>query len=108
MLEVATIPWSRPARLSEVGALLPTTGGEATKGRYCQLQKSPAPIFTHFKTLAMASVNFTTTVGRKKKAPVKKKVRHCFSLLPGGFRMNFSPIFLYKTLTISFYYSKKN
>ncbi len=41
---------------------------------------------------------YVYTVGRKKSARRKK-------LLPGGFLMNFSPIFLHKTLTVSFCYS---
>jgi hypothetical protein len=54
MLEVATTPQSQPPRLSAVGALLLT----ATALKVAPL---PALIFIRSKTLAMASVNFTTT-----------------------------------------------
>ncbi len=64
MLEAATTLQSQPPPLSVVGALLPTAGREATKGVATLVLKVaplPTPIFIHFKTLAMASVNFTTT-----------------------------------------------
>jgi hypothetical protein len=64
MLEAATTLQSQPPQLSVVGALLPTTGREATKGAATPAPKVaplPAPIFIRFKTQAMASVNFTTT-----------------------------------------------
>jgi hypothetical protein len=41
MLEVATTLQLRPPRLSEVGALLQTVGGEATNGAVAPAQKSP-------------------------------------------------------------------
>jgi hypothetical protein len=37
-----------------------------------------------------------------------QKVRHCFSLFPGGFIINFLLIFLHETHTMSFYNSPKN
>jgi hypothetical protein len=64
MLEAATTLESQPPRLSVVGALLPTAGSEVTKGAATPALKVaplPSPIFIRFKTLAMASVNFTTT-----------------------------------------------
>jgi hypothetical protein len=63
MLEAATTPQSKPPRLSAVGALLLTTGSEAKKRTATpSLKVAPLPalIFIHSKTLAMASVNFTS------------------------------------------------
>ncbi len=64
MLEAATTLQSQPPRLNVVGALLPRAGSEATKGAVTPALKVtplPALIFIPFKTLAMASVNFTNT-----------------------------------------------
>ncbi len=51
-------------RHSETGAPLPAAGREATKGAVMPVPKVaplPAQISIHFKTLAMACENFTTT-----------------------------------------------
>ena len=64
MLEAATILGSRPPQLSEVGALLPTVGREATNGAATPAPKVAPPsaqISILSKTLTMASANFTTT-----------------------------------------------
>jgi hypothetical protein len=64
MLEAATTQWSQPPRHSAVGALLLTAGSEATKRvAMPALKVASLPALTSIcsKTLAMASVNFTTT-----------------------------------------------
>ncbi len=64
MLRAATTLQSQPPRHSGTGAPLPPAGREATKGAVTPVPKVaplPAQIFTHFKTLAMACVNFTIT-----------------------------------------------
>jgi hypothetical protein len=64
-LGAATTLQSQPPRHSETKALLPATGREATKGVVTPTPKVvplPAQIFIHFKTLAMACVNFTITM----------------------------------------------
>ncbi len=64
MLGAARTPQSQPPRHSETGALLPAAGKVATKGVVTPTPKVvplPAQIFIHFKTLAMARVNFTIT-----------------------------------------------
>ncbi len=68
MLEAATTLRSRPPRLSKVGALLPTVGGEATTGPVTPAPKVPPPparISIPLRTLAMACANFkiTTPIG---------------------------------------------
>jgi hypothetical protein len=99
MLEVATFLRSWPPRLSDIGALLPTTGGEATNGAVTTAPKvapPPAQIFIRFRTLAMACANFTITtpigltgvlhpvLGRKTSLPLdhfrfggQSSTRHC-------------------------------
>jgi hypothetical protein len=55
---------SQPPRHRETGTPLPAAGREATKGTVTPVPKVaplPAQIFIHFKTLAMACVNFTIT-----------------------------------------------
>jgi hypothetical protein len=62
MLQAATALRSQPPRLSEEGALLLTTGSEATNRAATPAPKVtplPALTFTLFKSLAMAFVNFT-------------------------------------------------
>jgi hypothetical protein len=64
MLEASTTPQLQPPQLSTVGALLLTTGSEETKrAAMLALKVAPLPalISISFKTLAMASVIFTTT-----------------------------------------------
>jgi hypothetical protein len=64
MLEAAMTLRSQLPRHSEAGALLPAAGREATKGVVTPAPKVaplPTQFFTHFKTLAMACVNFTIT-----------------------------------------------
>jgi hypothetical protein len=64
MLEAATTQQLQPPRHSAVGALLPTVGSETTKRAATPpLKVAPLPALTiiHSKTLAMPSVNFTTT-----------------------------------------------
>jgi hypothetical protein len=64
MLEAATTLQPRPPRLSEVGALLPTAGGEATNRGVTPALKvtpSPAQISISFRTLAMVCANFIIT-----------------------------------------------
>jgi hypothetical protein len=61
MLEAATTQQLQPPRHSAVGALLLTTGREATNGAVTPTPKVtplPALTFIPFKTLAMACVNF--------------------------------------------------
>jgi hypothetical protein len=61
MPEAAKTLWSQPPRLSEEGALLLTTGREATNGAVMSVPKVaplPALIFILFKTLAMMYVKF--------------------------------------------------
>jgi hypothetical protein len=98
MLEVAPNPQSQPPRLSAVGALLPTMGSEATKRVATpglKVAPLPALIYIPSKTLAMASVNFTTTMptrltgvllpvlGRKTKLAAKPlSVRQPFPHMP--------------------------
>jgi hypothetical protein len=56
---------SQPPRHSKAGAPLPAAVRETTKGVVTPAPKVdplPAQIFTHFKTLAMACVNFTITM----------------------------------------------
>jgi hypothetical protein len=68
MLEAATTLWSRPPRLSEVGALLPTAGGEATNGVVTATSKvapPPAQISILFRTLAIACANFIITTATR-------------------------------------------
>jgi hypothetical protein len=65
MLRAATTPQSQPPQLSAVGAPLLTTGSEATKrAAMPALKVAPLPtlISIHFETLAIAFVNFTTTM----------------------------------------------
>ncbi len=65
MLGAATTPWSQPPRLNAVGALLLLAGGRVTKETATPDPKVallPAPISTCFTTLAMACVNFITTM----------------------------------------------
>jgi hypothetical protein len=55
--------WSRPPRLTEVGALLPLAGRRAIKGTAMPVQKVahlPALLSTLFRTLPMACASFTT------------------------------------------------
>jgi hypothetical protein len=62
MLGATTTLQSQLPPYSEVGALLPAMGSEATKGAVTPAPKVallPAQIFITFKTLAMACVNFT-------------------------------------------------
>jgi hypothetical protein len=64
MLEVATTLQSRPPRLSEAGTLLLTARSTETNGTATPVPKAaplPAPTSILFKSLAMASVNFTIT-----------------------------------------------
>jgi hypothetical protein len=64
MLGVATTPQLQPPRQSAVGALLLAAGREATKGKVTPAPKVaplPAQAFIHFKTVAMACINFTIT-----------------------------------------------
>jgi hypothetical protein len=68
MLRVAMTPQLQLPRLSAEGAPLLTTGSEATKRAATNTLKVihlPALISIHFKTLAMAFVNFTTTAPTK-------------------------------------------
>jgi hypothetical protein len=65
MLEVATTLRSRPPRLSEVGALLPTAGGEAMNGAVTPAPKVPPPSrpdFHSFQNPGNACANFTITM----------------------------------------------
>jgi hypothetical protein len=115
MLEAATTLQSQPPRHNEVGALLPATGREATKGAVVPAPKvSPPPtqIFSPSKTLAMACVNFTIIVpigltgalrpvlGRKTNMPPnhfrfggQSNICHCHGhALPRKCRIDFSHI----------------
>jgi hypothetical protein len=64
MLGAATTLQLQPPQHNETGAPLPAAGREATKWVVMPAPKVvplPAHIFIHFKTLAMACVNFTIT-----------------------------------------------
>jgi hypothetical protein len=106
-LGAATTLRSQPPQHSAAGAPLPAAGREATKGAVTpapEVAPFPAQIFTHFKTLAMACVNFTITMpigltgafrpvlGQKTNSPPNlfrfggfSHTCHCHSYAYGGF-----------------------
>jgi hypothetical protein len=88
MLEAAMILWSRPLRLSEVGALPLTMGREATNGVVMPAPKVvplPALIFILFRTLARACVNFIITTPSRVTGVFHPVLGQKTSLLPNHF-----------------------